>query len=66
MDGDSIPYLENIRTVFSKYIFADSGNEDEEKEDGLLLRISLEYDGDGRRPKQGCIRIKVSGTHKDR
>jgi hypothetical protein len=39
---------------------------DDENEDGLLLRISLEYAADGRRPKQGCVKIKVSGTQQDR
>ena len=46
--------------------FLESGGEGEENSDDLLLRISLEYDGDGRRPKRGCVKIKISGSGKDR
>ena len=44
----------------------ESGNEAEEDADDLLLRISLEYEADGRRPKQGCVKIKISGNQKNR
>jgi len=65
-------YSRDIRNV--KFILklvdssgtSDSGNEADEKEDDLLLRISLEYAGDGRRPKQGCVKIKLDGSQKER
>ena len=47
-------------------LIAEQRSGTQENADDLLLKISLQYEANGRRPKQGGVRIKISGSRKNR